>query len=130
MSPEVPYTSALSARSLDAEEDVRRSAWTTLRSYSNAAFSITLRTHPRHLYSLRASLSDRGTGEPRVGAACCSRPRAWSYLVPERIAYVKEVGIFNAVRRHKVIDRGTQLGSYAVEGVSRLYNVGPALTVG
>src|SRR5215204_2134955 len=57
------------------------------------------------------------------------RPRAWSYLIPERLAGVQEVGIFYAVRRHKVFDRGIQLGGDAGEGVSCLHHVGPALSV-
>jgi hypothetical protein len=104
----------------------------TLRSYSNPAFSIALRTHHQTPRSFTASgpVYPLEELENRAWAREQQRPRSWSSLVPERLANVKEVGIFYAVRRHKVIDRGTQLGGYAVEGVSRLHNVGPALTVG
>src|SRR5919112_3689405 len=102
----------------------------TLRSHSNPAFSIALRTHPQTPRSVTVSGPVYPLEEPENRArARTTRPRSWSYLVPERLANVKEVGIFYTVRRHKVIDRGTQLGGYAVEGVSRLHNVGPALTV-
>jgi hypothetical protein len=108
-------------------------AWTTSRSYSNPAFSITLRTHPpgtSQRHGIRASHPIEEPEKTARGREQQRRPRAWSYLVSERLANVKEVGIFYAVRRHKGIDRGTQLGGYAVEGVSRLHYVGPALTVG
>ena len=108
-------------------------AWTTSRSYSNPAFSITLRTHPQAPRSVTVSgpvIRSRNRRTTARGREQQRRPRAWSYLVSERLANVKEVGIFYAVRRHKGIDRGTQLGGYAVEGVSRLHYVGPALTVG
>ena len=103
-----------------------------MRSYSNPAFSIALRTHPQAPRSLTASGPVYPIEEPenRAWALLFSRPRAWSYLVPERLANIKEVGIFYAVSHYEVIDRGTQLGGYAVEGISRLHNVSPALTVG
>ena len=103
-----------------------------MRSYSNPAFSIALRTHPQAPRSLTASGPVYPIEEPenRAWALLFAPTRVVFYLVPERLANVKEVGIFYAVSRYKVIDRGTQLGGYAVEGVSRLHNVGPALTVG
>src|SRR5829696_813206 len=58
-----------------------------------------------------------------------SAPRAWSYLVLERLAGVQEVRVFYAVRRRQVLDCGPQLGGDAGKGVSRLHHVGSALTV-
>jgi hypothetical protein len=102
-----------------------------LRSYSDPAFSIALRTHPQAPRSFTASGPVYPIEELENRAwALLFAPTRMVLLVPERLANVKEVGIFYAVSRYKVIDRGTQLGGYAVEGISRLHNVGPALTVG
>ena len=92
----------------DAEEDVRRSRVDDIALVFEPGLLHRASNPPQAPRSFTASGPVYPIEELENRAwALLFAPTRMAYLVPERLANVKEVGIFYAVSRYKVIDRGT-----------------------